>query len=177
MVIKDGTGTGKNLKITDKNMARTYSVSEREIAYTSEVEGQTYSWTAAYDYTGGDTILWLRNDNTEFDLVIEKIVMASDTTTRFTMHGPSDTTAAGTDITGVNQNRRSNNTALATAKQDETGNTQGDIIGEGIILQNTTIPAEIDGAIVLGYLNEIGIDFLTTGTFGSVSIVGYYHVL
>ena len=175
MRIEDGTGNGYSVKVTSDKMLRTYAQVESEMSHQSESHGMAYSWSHAYNYTGVDTILWLRNDNTTKNLVIQKIIIAGDTSTQFTIHSPTGTTQLGTAVTGVNLNRGSGNVALATAIGDETGNTQANIIGTGFIIGSTTTIMPVDGGIILQYLDEIAVDFVTTGAMGAVTIIGYYH--
>jgi len=161
--------------VTIENKLRTYSTNEFEVSYESEKHGRAYTWTAAYNYTGNDTILWLRNDSSTLNLIIDLIVLASDTTTRVIVHSPGNTTPAGTVVTGVNLNFGSNLLAEATAYSNETGNTQRNIIANASLPANIPVILPVNGAFILGYKNEIAIDFVTTGTMGMATIRGYYH--
>ena len=173
--IKDGTGKGYSAKVDKENRFQTYATTETEISHESESNRRAYTWAGSYDYDAGDTIMLVKNTSSTTNLIIEKILVSSDTTTEIVIHFPKDTTLAGTEVTGVNLNRSSNNTAEAIAYRDETGNTQGNIMGSAMVMANTTVFIPMDGAVVLGIGDEIAVDFVTAGTFGSVSIRGYYH--
>ena len=175
MIINDGTGSGNNAKVNEHNMLRVYAETETEASHESEAHGNCYSWTHAYNYDAADTILWLRNDHTSLNLIIDKIIVAGDTATQFTVHSPADTIAAGTAVTGVNLNRGSGKVALATAKGDETGNTQANEIANGFIGANGSAVLPLEGTIILGYLDELAVDIVTAGTMGAVTIRAYYH--
>jgi len=174
MFIEDGRGSGRKAEVDDHHRLSVACVTENEIAHQSRVHGLAYTWTHSYNYAAADTILALRNDSTTQNLIIDRIIIASDTTTAVTVHSPSGTTFTGTAVTGVNLNRQSGNVALATAKGDETGNTQANVIFENIILANAPIIMPVEGAIILGYLDELAVDFVTVGTLGAVTFRGFY---
>jgi hypothetical protein len=175
MQIKDGVGTGYLAGVDNENRLEVYSTTETEISHESESNERAYTWQHSYDYDAGDTIILVKNTSPTKNLIIEKILISSDTTTQFVIHFPKDTTLAGTLTTGVNLNRRSNNTADAVAYCNETGNTRGVVMGQATIMANMSVFVPMDGAVILGVGNEIAVDLETAGTFGSVSIRGYYH--
>jgi len=73
-------------------------------------------------------------------------------------------------------NRTTNNVAEATCYGDETGNSQGIVMAQGIILNNAPAILPVNGSIVLGINNELGIDFVSATTaLGMATIRGYYH--
>jgi len=39
------------------------------------------------------------------------------------------------------------------------------------------MPLPVDGAIILGYQDEIAVDLVTVGTMGCVTFRGYYHTV
>jgi len=175
--IRDGQGHGSLAGVDSENRLKTYSTIETEISHESEVNKRVYTWSHSYNSGANDTILWLKNTSTTKNLIIEKIVLSSDTTTHFIIHFPSTTASpTGTAITGTNINRSSNNSAEATAYGDETGNTRGVVMAQGIILNNTPAIMPIDGSIILGVNDEIGIDFVSATTaLGMATIRAYYH--
>jgi len=175
MQIESGTGNGYRANVTDENKLRAYCTTESEISYESETNERAYTWSHSYDYDANDTILWLKNTSSTEHLIIDRILIGSDTTTLFTVHFPEDTTQAGTAITGTNLNRQSGKTASASAVGDETGNSQGTIMAKGIVLANTTVNLPVEGSIILGLNDEIGIDLVTAGTLCTCVIRGYYH--
>jgi len=177
MKLQDATGSNAWQGVDCENRAKVYATTESEISHESETNKRAYSWTTSYNYDAGDTILLLKNTSSTLNLIIDKIMISSDTATKFIIHFPTGTTLAGTTITGVNSNRSSNNTPDASCYSDETGNTQGDIFGQGYVGAGGNALLPIDGAIILGVNNEIAIDFVTAGTLGMVTIRGYYHTI
>jgi len=176
MKIQDGAGSGNWQQIDSENRANVYATTESEISHESESNNRAYTWTHSYNSGANDTVLLLKNTSADKNLIIDTIIVSSDTTTKIVIHFPSNTTLAGTGVTGVNLNRSSNNVAEASAYGDETGNTQGDILGQMILLANTGAVLNINGSVILGLNNEIAVDFVSATTaLGMVTIVGYYH--
>jgi len=175
-MIKDGKGSGFLAQVNDENKLRTYSTTESEISYESETNFRSYSWTnVTYNYTAGDTILLVKNTSITANLIIDKIVVSGDVETEVVIHSPTCTTPTGTAVTGVNLNRTSSLTASATAKANESTNSQANPIWKGRIDGNSTLNIELHGSIILGLNNCIAIDFTTVGSACNVTILGYYH--
>ena len=166
--------------ITGRSIAQPeYTTQKNHLLHSSVVDGQAYSWTnATYNYDAADTILAVQNTSTTHNLHIDQIWCHGDTTTRVIVHATSEDgfTIAGTTVTGVNLNRASSNTAAATAKADETGNTQGNIIWAGSIPADNATPVAIGLGVIL-YLNDaIAVDFTDDGGEALVTIIGHYEI-
>jgi hypothetical protein len=143
-------------------------------------DGDAYSWTnATYDPAAHDTILGVQNDSTTRDLYIYKMWVNSDTASQFVVHTSSGVTMAGTAVTGVNLNRGSSNVAPATAEADETGNGQqaasytGRLV-TGYVAADGLVEVALDGAVVLPYGHNIGIDLTEDATGSVMTIWGYF---
>ena len=173
--IADGTGSGRLAEVDSEHRLKVASVAELQAAVASRNNGLAYSWTHAYDYDANDTILWLKNTSQTHLLMLDTIVISSDTTTQSTVHYPTDTTPAGTLVVGTNLNGLSGNVANALCYGDETGNTMGKKVVQGISLGNTTALMPAASSLILGYNNEIAVDLVTAGTLGIVTIRGYYY--
>jgi len=174
--IESGTGNAKQLHITDDNRADVSARSTPRIAYVSKDNGDSYTWSHAYNYAAGDTILLLSNSSTAKKLYIHSISVGSDTATRFTIHFPDYPTLAGTVVIGTNTNRLSGNIAEAEAYGNETGAAaQGVVLAEGMIGAGQTATKQPDGTIILGYHNCIAVDLVTIGAMGVVTISGYFE--
>jgi len=174
MFIDDAKGTGSRAQVNSENRLAVEAVTKNAASNRSEKAGDCYFFTTAYNYAGADTILWLSNSSTTKRLFIEKIHISSDTTTNITIHSPAYAAPAGTLITGVNANRSSGSTADAVCYQDETNNAQANVLIEDIVLANSPEVYPVDGKIILGFQNVIAVDFVTVGTLGAVTIVGYF---
>ena len=161
----------------DNNALRTRQHNEWEQALA---DGRAFAWqNATYNYTGLDTILGVENNSPTRDLKIKKIFATGSTATEFIVFTISGKTMAGTAVTGVGLNRNSNNVAEATAKGDETGNTEQAAgytaaLISGRFAINGSVEIDVDGAIVLPQDHMIGVDFTTVGTTANVVIWGYY---
>ena len=164
------------LEVNSKGQAMVDRRSEFE--RVSEDSGEVFIWTCeTYDYAAADTILLVRNDRTDKDLHILKVVLHGDTETEVEIHVPTVAfTIAGTAVVGEALNRSLDRdaTTYATAKANETGNTQGDVIERKRIKADTDMEVNLDGAVILGSNQAIGIDYVTIGAEAHVSIWGYF---
>jgi hypothetical protein len=173
--IDDGS-TGNVAQVTTRHELKSYASVEEEFKRISEEDGEAYIWTnETYDYAAADTILLVRNDHQTKNLHIWKIHLHGDTETEVEVHVPTATfTIAGTAVVGEPLNRSIDNTAQATAKADETGNTQGDVVERRRIKANIDDDVDFVGALVLKYNQAIGVDYVTDGAEAHVSIWGYF---
>ena len=63
MFIDDGTGKGKKAGVTDNNQLLVAAVNRSEFLFVN-VQGDAFVWNfSAYNYSAGDTVMWLRNDS------------------------------------------------------------------------------------------------------------------
>jgi hypothetical protein len=175
MIINDGTGSGHNARVDDENRLRTYSVVEGEMTHSSEDEGDAYIWTASKDINTTDSIIWLRNDSTDKELMIQCISVNNNAAGSWFIYCPTGTTADGDTITGVNMNRGSGKVALATCRADATGTTPANYVYYGASMASENVCVEFHGALILGYLDEIAVDITTEPTLAQATILGYYH--
>lgn len=175
MYFEDGQGSGRKAGVDAENRLITASIVKTEFGHRVETHGDAYIWCfTGYDYAALDTVFFLRNDSPTLNLIVDEINLYGDTATKVNVHCPANPTAAGTAITGYNLNKTSNNVAVATAKQDETGNTQGTIFINKYIAANGTIELLDNAVVVLGYHDCIGVDLVTVGTMAYGSIIGRF---
>lgn len=175
--IEDGKGNGNLAGVTSNNKLRTYTTVETEASFESETNGECFTWSAMYDYSAGDTIILIKNINTDKNLLIENISLNCNYATQAIIHSPSNVTSpTGTAITGVNLNRTSGKTSLVTAIQDETSNTQGDVLFRiHVEAQSNSLFLPINGMVVLGFNDTLAIDYMSEGSACYATIVGYFH--
>ena len=137
--------------------------------------GNAYSWTnATYDPAALDTIETVCNDHTGgWNLHIERVDFSADTATQFVIHLPAYATWAGTAVTGTNLNANSSNTAIATAKANETGQaTRGSVVGGGSVLASGEVQTWLN--VTLGYHKAIGVDAIADVAGAIATIWGYF---
>lgn len=142
---------------------------------TAVKNGMAYSWSSPiYDPDALDTILMVSNEHTGgFKLNIERVDFNCDTLTEYVIHLPTYATWAGTLVTGVNLNADSSNTAIATAKADETGQaSRGSVIGNGGVIAGAESQNWV--LVKLGYQKAIAIDVIEASTAALATIWGYY---
>jgi hypothetical protein len=179
MIIQGGTGNGYSVKVDNENRLHTFTTMQELPAHASEEEGNCYMWTATADLAADKCLLYLKNTNTDMNLVIQKIIISPAAACQFEIWvGSNSVTVAGTSVTGVNMNLGSGNVALATATHTETG---ADLGGGVMTLLGTAwagagvnaVP--LDGTLILGYLDEMAINLITDVGSSSANIMGFYH--
>ena len=159
--------------------------------HEASLSGQAFAWNAvSADIDTGDTMLLVRNDSSSKKLVIEKAYVWADVAASFDIHVVTASfTIAGTAVTGVCLNKASATVADATAKADETGNTQGDIIAttrntryvRGNGDDNADIAAasegrwvDLSGSVILGENQAIAVDIQGESAAFECTIIGYF---
>ena len=175
MIIEGGTGNGFKAKVDDHNKLMTRAVVSTELGYHSEEDGAAFSWTASADINATDSILWLRNDDPNRNLIVENVSVSSDAASSWFVYCPVNVTPDGTVVTGVNLNRTSGNVALATCHRDNTSAVLANYIYYGHSMAAETKTFSMHGALVLGYLDCVAVDVTTEPTLAQATIFGYYH--
>lgn len=177
MMLLDGTGKGYQMEIDKDNHAHVRAYSQDVAHLISHKDGLSFTWTIVpYNYAALDTIMLLRNDDSNRDLVITDIWAVSDAATDIIVHYTDGTPflPAGVAVVGTNANRKSTRAALATAIGAETNNVQGNIALQLPLVAGNMIHIQTRGAVILGYNNSIAIDYPTVGTLAHAAIGGYY---
>ena len=165
--------------VSDVGQLSVLASTETEFDFISDTNGEAFIWTIeTYNYDAADTIILVRNDHATKKLHIEHIFLHGDTETEVEIHVPTTAfTIAGTNIVvgqGLNRTFDLDATAYASAFDDETGNTQGDVIERRRIKADTDMTVDFDGALILNTNKAVGVDFVTVGGEAHVSIWGYY---
>ena len=169
--------TGVNAAVSGDQQLLTKALIESGLRFVSEATKESYAWASGtYDPDAGDTILAIKNTSNTKKLHITKVWVSCDTESRVVIHIPtSQVTMAGTAITGTNLNTTSANVADADARQDETGNTQGDIVWSGETqAANDSFLVDFEGALILDRNKTVGVDFVAASTAGDVTMFGYF---
>jgi len=155
-------------------------VSTASAIHEASLKGDAYAWNSvSYDAAAADTLLLVANDSSTQLLVIESIYFYADAATAVDIHFPAKATWTGTAVVGVNLNRASSKVADATAITDETGQaSQGPIWITLHTAELTTAQEEIqyhvNGAIILGKDDAIGIDGVADLAAYEATIIGYF---
>jgi len=177
MQIKDGTGSGDLAGVVD-NRLLVSSRSEERLFYASRDDGQAYAWVTATSTTAAnDTILLIKNTSKTKNLFIDHLGLTLASASVVTVHRPTTlvATPTGTAVTGVNLNGQSANVADASAKKDETTNSQGDVFLKIQAVAATPIERDLKGAVILGPDQSIGIDVVATQASFECNIVGWFE--
>ena len=175
MILQGGTGNGYAAKVDDENRLFTLSVTEEEYSHAAH-KGNAFLWTATADWGADKNALFLRNDDTVSPLAIRGVAVSPAAAAQFEIGYGTGNTVAGTEVTGSNLELSSGKVALATGRHT---NTNCDAMAGLTVLHtfwagvmNTIIP--FNGALILGYLDEIGVGIITDVGSTTVSIFGYY---
>lgn len=179
MNIKDGKGRGYQVEVNSDQQLEVAAKVKSAFAKASE-KGNAFAWTAvSADIDATDTALLVCNDSQTKKLHITKVYCYSDVPTRIQIHLPTYPTLAGTAVVGVCLNKALNKTAEATAKADETGNSQGSIIKVLVTNELTTdqfaVKHDFEGAVILGYHQSIAVDLVAESAAFDCSIEGYFE--
>lgn len=174
MFIEDAKGSGQSVGVSDNRLDVSARVNSRAF-YASRDRQECYTWSAAKNIDATDTILLVCNNSTTRRLFIESIAVGSDAATRYTIHAPAYPTLAGSAIVGTNNNRTSGNAADASAYEDETGNSQANILRQGHLPAGAEEIVETDGRIILGYHGCIAVDIVSEPAMATCTIVGWYE--
>jgi hypothetical protein len=183
MIIDGGTGTGYKAEVDNQNRLASIATMETALHHASVKHGLAFSWTAvSADLAGGDTGLLVCNDDPDRLLHVDSLYVWSDVPTQFKIHFPVYSASFdGTAVTGLNLNRTSNVTALATAFADETANA---FVAANTVLTIKTNELTTDqfgiiirnlNGIILGYHDSVAVDVVADSAAFECSIWAYYE--
>lgn len=153
-----------------------------QVSVTEELvaSNQSYSWNSQnIDVAAGGTIIALRNDSPDQDLVIERMILcAGDVDTRYEVHKITATYvpatgANGAVILGVPLNPGGGKAAVE-CRSNETGNAQ---VAANVFMEASlfaTVSIELQVGLVLSGGQAIGIDQVSESSAGAAIIFGYF---
>ena len=171
--------TGVIAEVNDDKQLTTRAVSVSAL-HEASLSGQAFAWNAvSADIDAGDTALLVQNTSSSKKLVIEKIYVYSDVATAVDVHlVTASFTIAGTAVTGVCLNKANPTVAPATAKADETGNTQGNIIitlhTSELTTSQEAVEYDFSGSVIIGQNQAIGVDLVAELAAFECTIIGYF---
>ncbi len=149
MQITDGTGTNYAVKIDKENKLRTHSVTETQAHWANEDFGLAYMMLAfvtpdtpdpsASDYMGDTCFAYMKNTDDK-DMIVDEIRMWVEAATEaFDIYlNKSGIPVGGTDVTPININLGSGNTASGTF---QTGTNITGLTG-GILFDRLRVPSD-----------------------------------
>ncbi len=131
-----------------------------------------YAFTGSKNFASAATMIWVRNNDANRVMVIDKAIFASDAKSQLRIHFPTDGDGTGTAKTAIAFDRTKADQPSVTGTEDETVNT----IASGEILLDTDMgpddPVVLDTPIVLGNTNQFAADLTTTP-----SALAFYAVI
>lgn len=155
--IKDGTGGGHLVAVTDHNRLKTDSMTMDQATHYSQTHESLYSWTTLYDAGAGDFVLCLRNNDPDSHLCIETFRVCNDTATAWALgFGTWATVGGGAEIVGVNAHGNAGHVAQATCYKAASNFTADTVpFLQSLAGANAERTYRPEGKIVLGYLDVI----------------------
>ncbi|KKN35533.1 hypothetical protein LCGC14_0782670 [marine sediment metagenome] len=174
--VEDGRGRGYQAEVNSEQELVVRAIVETELEHSS-ASGTAYSWDSTeLDIDTGDTMLFVKNTG-DVPLILDRAEFnGSNVICTWTiLTGEATTTAAGTVVTGVNQNRSfSSKLADATAFSDETAVADGDIVSRVKTAVSGHHVHNLDG-LILGKNHYLQINQITESTSGSVIVIGHFE--
>ena len=176
VLIEDGKGRGFKASVSSVNRLNVSSKSNPRAYYNSR-DGEMYTFHSSYSASSGDVVLYIKNDNPDKNFVVTGIWLGGANAAVWEFFQASGT-ATGTDVTGVQLNFTSGNTAQATSK----GNAAVSGTANEATIAKFRTPATASGdadfreTLILGNKDAIGIIY--TGTAGAIEITvgGHFEV-
>lgn len=181
MTIRDGTGTGNQLKIDSENRAAVLAVTETKQHNISESKGQAYHVIGTATPASATVVsLHIKNTSSDKNLIVDNVLMQiidpangtalPNASNYFRIALDRTLTSGGSTATAVNLNASSGNSAEITGTQGTPtlGGTAAEIerwYPEG---EAKFFEAEAEGAIVLGPTNTLEIAFVGDHTAGTI---------
>ncbi len=176
--IEDGEGQGRSAGVTDGNQLKVLAENHELQHHESLFHGRVYQVIGDVAITGGtQTVLHMTNDSAKRLSVTFVRMQAisfnggaapADSGTFYQMGFGTTYTSNGTDVTPVNMNRTSNNTADVTAKDDNpvVGGSFSEVDRWYPTSDENMMTFNKQGSPILGKNNTIEVRITTDNTTG-----------
>lgn len=175
MKIEDGRGSGLFASVSGVQRLNVSAKTAPRIFYISRDDERAFNWTSSYSASTGDEIIYLKNTDTDRNLIIHQVDVGGVNTGLFEIYQVTGT-ATGTEINGTNLKLASGRTPDALSYGDAA--VGGLTLGNRISLLRTDANSsravgDIAECLFLGFNDAIAIQY--TGSAGIVdcSITGY----
>jgi hypothetical protein len=185
IMIEDGTGSGKTVKINSENRLLTYSIIESEPLYINEDKGRAFRALAFItpslvnpSIETQTSFFYLKNESTE-GLYIYKIKVWVENNEIIDIYAnKSGTPVGGTEVVPVNANFGSGNSAdgIFLKGNDITGLSGGTLVGRiRVPADHNTHEIDFESTLILLKNNNIVLSTPTGGNDIEIITVFYYH--
>jgi len=175
MRIEDGGGKNGFSTVSNNQRLDVSSRSASREYYESRDEGQVYS-VISVDATAvaNEETMYLQNTSTVKDMIIDQIIISTDTNSLWRIKFVTGTAAGGSALTPVNLNKASSNAALAIVRGDGavTGLTDDGDISLVRVGANSHDELTFSEALRLGQDDAIAVECETNA---AVEIVIIFH--
>lgn len=170
MYIEDGKGKNGKASVSAVQRLNVSAKTAPRIFYIARDDERSFTWNSSYSATSGDKVLYIKNTDTDRNLIIHFLSLGCANNGKFEIYTASGT-AAGTTITPTNLNVASRKEANSSQFGDAavTGvSTIGKLYTKRI-LANTTEPVQgIAQAVILGFGDAIVVEY--TGSTGEIDV-------
>jgi len=168
------TGGINEQKVNSQGQALVKAITESDFENASEA-GLAYNWSSGIiDIDATDTVLLLKNESDD-PLHIESITINNGSVaSQYQVHLPTtEVTPTGATVSGTLLNTGKTGDPDATARSDETNNTQGTIIFHPMLAVDDDTTINTVG-LILGKNKSVGIDVVAETTESGVTIRAHY---
>lgn len=169
--IKDGTGSGNEAKVSG-NRLFVASIAEEPVQDATD-RGDAYVLTSTYSATGGQEVLYLKNDSTTLHIHLLDISIRSQEASEWVLFDVTSATAAGGTtgtVTNMNLGKGGFTTrGTAFGSASVTGSLSGDTLYRWQLAADTTEVSDLHGGIRMDVGRAVALT-LTTGTTNTIDV-------
>ncbi len=177
-MIQDGTGTGDMVKITSDNRMDSSCRTEDRMYYASRDTGLAFFYYSDVTPTGtGDVCCYIKNTHATKNIIVKWIRAYCASVDALDIYlGQAGTPSGGTDITPVNLNQTSGNTATGTFQEGAniTALTGGSKLDRIRLEAGKDAFTDFDG-LILGISDTLSLHVLTGANVVEITIGFYYE--
>jgi hypothetical protein len=173
--IEDGVGKGTLASVSSVNRLNSSTKSNPRIYYVSRDENKAYTWLSHFNAASGNQVLYIKNTDANFDLVIDEIALGTTVANRFEFNTVTGA-PTGTIISGTNMNRGSTLTPSADVRGNGsvTGLTASPFFSTRVSAGDSKIFG-VNDSLILGFNEAVSVSVGVTGSV-DLSIQGYFDV-
>lgn len=177
MLISDGRGKNGDASVSAEQRLNVSAKTAPRIFYVARDNERSFTWISSYSATSGDTVMYIKNTDTDRNLIIHYVSVGGANSGKYDIYTASGT-PAGTTITPTNLNVSSRKEANSTQYGGAavTGVSTVSKLYTKRVLANQSEPVHgIAQAVILGFGDSIAITY--TGSTGEmdVEVTGYFE--
>lgn len=177
MFIDDGKGKNGRASVSAVQRLNVSAKTAPRIFYIARDDERAFTWISSYSATSGDTVMYIKNTDTDRNLIIHYVSVGGANNGKYDIYTASGT-PAGTTITPTNLNIASRKEANSLQYGDAavTGvSTVGKLYTKRVLANQSEPVQGIAQTVILGFGDAIAITY--TGSTGEIDIevTGYFE--